>query len=308
MNAENRQPNPASLRVLLIDDHEISRAACRALLLTEGVGIVADDGVGENAIMLAAQLKPHVVILDVSPVDDAALALARRLRSLETSPTVVLTSSAPAGTFGARLNGYSFIPKADLCTGEVRKAIPSAPIQGETMSRAATTTDQTAQPLWFLHNLAIIHVRSDQTNGSYAVVEMTGAPRDTPPLHLHVDDDEGFYVLDGALGLHVQGQPVVHLGPGQFAIAPRGIPHVYVVESEIPSRWLAISSGGFVRFVEEVSVPAGKRTLPVQPHLPPPDELAVTAARHGIEILGPPGTMPGQGFPVRKEATHALRR
>jgi mannose-6-phosphate isomerase-like protein (cupin superfamily) len=140
----------------------------------------------------------------------------------------------------------------------------------------------------------VIHARSDQTNGSYAVVEITGAPGDTPPLHVHVDDDEGFYVLDGALRLHVEGQPVVHLRGGEFAVAPRGVPHVYVVESEIPARWLAISSGGFVRFVEEVSVPASERTLPAEPHLPPPDELAAIAARHGIEILAPPGTMPEQ--------------
>jgi CheY-like chemotaxis protein len=290
-NASQRSP-AERLRVLLVDNHEVTRAACRALLRTEGVDVVADQGVGEDAIVLVAQLKPHVVILDMRPADDTALALARRLRTLEKAPTLVLTSSAPRGAFGAWLDGFRFIAKADLCRREVVKSIASGSTQGEAMTR--TAIDKTAQPLWFLHSLAVIHTHSDRTNGTYAVVELTGAPGDTPPLHLHVDDDEGFYVLDGALGLHVEGQPVVHLRAGEFAVAPRAIPHVYVVESEIPARWLAISSGGFVRFVEEVSVPASERALPAEPHLRPPDELAAIAARHGIEILGPPGTMPDQ--------------
>jgi hypothetical protein len=67
-----------------------------------------------------------------------------------------------------------------------------------------------------------------------------------------------------------------------------------VVESETPARWLAISNGGFDRFVEEVSVPASERTLPTMPYVPPPDELTAIAARHGIEIISPPGTMPEQ--------------
>jgi DNA-binding NarL/FixJ family response regulator len=111
----------------LIDDHEISRAACRALLRTEGVDVVADHGLGEDVVAVVAELGPHVVILDVAPDDDAALDLAQRLRAVEGAPSVLLTSSAHPEAFGGRLDGFGFIAKADLCTGEVLKAIPSAP-------------------------------------------------------------------------------------------------------------------------------------------------------------------------------------
>jgi quercetin dioxygenase-like cupin family protein len=147
------------------------------------------------------------------------------------------------------------------------------------------------EPLWFLHNLAVIHARGDGTPGSYGVVELTGGPGDTPPLHLHRYDDEGFYVLDGALRLHAAGRSI-DLGAGEFARVPRNTPHVYFVISETPGRWLAISNGGFEKFVEEVSTPARTLTIPDNPYLPPAGELGEIALRHGIELLGPPGTLP----------------
>jgi quercetin dioxygenase-like cupin family protein len=155
-----------------------------------------------------------------------------------------------------------------------------------------TRTTTTREPLWFLHNLAVIHARSDQTAGSYAIVELTGAPGDAPPLHVHTHADEGFYVLEGRLRLYVGADVVLRLQPGEFALAARGIPHTYVVESDQPARWLAISSGGFERFVEEVSAPARHPAPPDEPQLPPEDELVRAAARHGIVILGPPGQLP----------------
>ena len=154
-----------------------------------------------------------------------------------------------------------------------------------------TTTTNETQPLWFLANLAVIHARSEETNGAYGVVEMTGAKGDMPPLHVHRDDDEAFYVLEGRLRVYV-GDVVRELGPGDFALAPRGIPHVYEVVSDEPARWLALSNGGFDAFVEEVSVPAEQHSLPPTVQGPDPELLREIAARHGIELLGPPGTRP----------------
>ena len=105
--------------MLLVDDHEVSRAACRALLRTEGLDVVADTRVGEESINAAAQLHPDAVIVDVGPDDDRGLELARRLRALKRAPTVLLTSSAPRAAFGTRLATFAFVAKADLCAGEV---------------------------------------------------------------------------------------------------------------------------------------------------------------------------------------------
>ena len=109
--------------MLLIDDHEISRAACRALLRTEGIDIVAHLPVCEDAVAATVELHPEAAIIDVTTEDDRALVLARRLRALLRPPTVVLTSSASPTVIGTKLDGFPFIAKADLCSSEVLTAI-----------------------------------------------------------------------------------------------------------------------------------------------------------------------------------------
>jgi hypothetical protein len=74
----------------------------------------------------------------------------------------------------------------------------------------------------------------------------------------------------------------VALRPGEYVLAPRGVPHTYHL-GEAPARWIVLSSpAGFEQFVEDVAALDE----------PTPDALGSTAAVRGIEILGPPGTMP----------------
>lgn len=126
---------------------------------------------------------------------------------------------------------------------------------------------------------------------TYSLVESEAPQGDMPPLHVHVDHDEVFYVQAGRLSLHLPGGSV-DLGAGEAAFAPRGVPHVYRVESE-QARWLAATtSGGFAAFVAETSVPAEAGGYAPDGVLPAPEELVAAAARHGIEVLGPPGATP----------------
>lgn len=114
-------------------------------------------------------------------------------------------------------------------------------------------------------------------------MEFHGPGGDMPPLHVHRAEDEAFYVLAGRLSLHV-GDVSAELAAGDCLVAPRGTPHTYRVESDEGARWLVICSpAGFEDFVREVAA-AGES-------LPPP-ALTETAARYGIVILGPPGTLP----------------
>jgi CheY-like chemotaxis protein len=114
-----------STRILLIDDHEISRAALRALLRTEGLD-VADVPADDAAITAAIAFRPDVVIIDVTPADPAGFLTARQLRTLPDAPLVVLTSSASRRRFGSQLKRHPFIAKADLCARAIENAHPNA--------------------------------------------------------------------------------------------------------------------------------------------------------------------------------------
>lgn len=118
--------------------------------------------------------------------------------------------------------------------------------------------------------------------GAFGIVDMLELPAgDMPPLHVHHDTDEGFYVIDGELTVFLPGRETV-LRPGDFALAPRGVPHAYRV-GDAPAHVLVLSSpSGFERFVQAVAA---------LPQVDPPT-LTGVAADHGIEILGPPGALP----------------
>jgi CheY-like chemotaxis protein len=118
-SAQCRGQTPA-LRILIVDNHDISRAAFRALLRTEGMNVVSDLGAGDDVLAAASALRPDVAIVDVAPQADAAFGMARKLRALPSAPTVILTSSADRALFGPELNGHPFLAKADIHASALR--------------------------------------------------------------------------------------------------------------------------------------------------------------------------------------------
>jgi len=156
---------------------------------------------------------------------------------------------------------------------------------------STATTAPAAHPLWFLDNLAYVHVAGDQSGESFSLGELIGARGNMPPLHVHHRDDETFYVIDGEVTVF-SGDLEVSVGPGQAILARREIPHTYRVDSE-RARWLIINSpAGFEQFLLGTSEPAPAAELPPQGRLADPQALAQAAAAYGIEILGPPGMLP----------------
>ena len=147
------------------------------------------------------------------------------------------------------------------------------------------------QPLWFLDDLAFVHVDGEQTGDALSVVELAGRRGDMPPLHVDHRNHETVYVVAGRMSWFV-GDRHLALGEGQAAVAPRGIPHAYRIESE-QARWLVINNpAGFERFLRAASEPAPDDELPPPGRPADPGAVVQLAAEYGIEVLGPPGTLP----------------
>src|SRR3954471_6723144 len=90
--------------------------------------------------------------------------------------------------------------------------------------RAAALRHKTGmEQVWFIAGLSELLVAQDDLS----IVRMHTPPGDQPPLHVHHDEDECFYVLDGEITLWVGDEEPVLVRPGESARAPRGVPHTY---------------------------------------------------------------------------------
>ncbi len=97
-------------------------------------------------------------------------------------------------------------------------------------------------------------IRSEQTEGRFALIEHTIAPRAlASPIHTHLHEDEYSYVLSGRMGALI-GDEVVEAGPGELVEKPRGIPHAFwnVVDEETRLLEL-ISPGGFEQYFADLA-------------------------------------------------------
>ena len=91
-------------------------------------------------------------------------------------------------------------------------------------------------------------LRSEESGGHVSMVENVLPPHCGGP-HLHTHDfDEAFYVLEGELVFQVEDELVTKRA-GEFAFAPRGVPHTLANHSDAPARYvLVITPAGFERY------------------------------------------------------------
>lgn len=146
---------------------------------------------------------------------------------------------------------------------------------------------------WFLNGLMATKAELAETGGAYCLMEHLVTADANPPMHVHADEEEAFYVLDGEIEFEVDGTVTTAVA-GSFALVPRGAVHTFRVLTDT-ARMLVIASapqgatnGGMHRFFEAAGTPADAPVLPV-PAAPDPVALTALAATHGIDILPPPG-------------------
>lgn len=131
---------------------------------------------------------------------------------------------------------------------------------------------------------ALIKARAETTNGVLTVLENVVGIGQGPPRHLHLLEDELFYVLEGHLRIEA-GDEVLDAPAGSLSFVPRGVPHIFQNVGDVPARLLVVfTPAGMERFFEGVAA------LPDGP--PDPDALREIAGGVSMEILGPPHPPP----------------
>ena len=93
-------------RILLVDDHPLTRSALAALLQQHGFEVVGEASDGEEAIEAAARLQPDLILLDLSmPGLDGITALPRLREAAPECEVVVLTASGMEENLLAAIRG-----------------------------------------------------------------------------------------------------------------------------------------------------------------------------------------------------------
>ncbi|HEY3922420.1 MAG TPA: response regulator transcription factor [Gaiellaceae bacterium] len=96
----------ATARVLIVDDHPLTRDALASLLGANGFDVAGQAASGAEAIELAAGLQPELIVLDLTMPDMDGLAALPRLRAAApTAEVVVLTASEDDGNLLAAIRG-----------------------------------------------------------------------------------------------------------------------------------------------------------------------------------------------------------
>jgi mannose-6-phosphate isomerase-like protein (cupin superfamily) len=143
------------------------------------------------------------------------------------------------------------------------------------------------QSVWSLGGRFTLKVAEADANKRFSLVEALAFRSTEPPLHIHHNEDEAWYILDGQMTFYV-GDDTMTATAGTFVFAPRGIPHTFTVDVE-PTRVLVFAApAGFERFALELGGEATSDVPPPGLVVPGPDVLGPVAERYGIEVVGPP--------------------
>lgn len=160
----------------------------------------------------------------------------------------------------------------------------------ESETRAPIALDPgEGEPLWFNNDLLTFKATGAQTGGAYLLVEEVARRGKVTPLHAHPAEEESFYVLEGEALMSIDGEQRT-VGPGCFISVPPGVPHAYLVTSELARMLVLVTpgSGAMENFFRDAGEPAAERALP-DPGPLDIERIGLAAQRTGaVTILGPP--------------------
>jgi quercetin dioxygenase-like cupin family protein len=122
-------------------------------------------------------------------------------------------------------------------------------------------------------------ISGKDTENDLAVFEQTGlTPKGGPPLHIHPNQDEWFYVIDGEYLFQV-GEDKYQMKPGDTIFLPRKVQHAFIQLTEIGKMIVSYLPAGKM---EEFFAVTDKWTS-----TPSKEEISKVFADHDMQVVGP---------------------
>jgi mannose-6-phosphate isomerase-like protein (cupin superfamily) len=125
----------------------------------------------------------------------------------------------------------------------------------------------------------VVKATGADSRGSFSMLEAVEPPNFGPPLHVHQDCAEAFYVLEGEYRIFIEGEE--HRCPaGSFVLIPGGLQHGFRV-GEVASRKLNLyAPAEMIGYFDDLSEAMARGEAD-------PAKLEEIAQRHGMDIVGP---------------------
>lgn len=124
-----------------------------------------------------------------------------------------------------------------------------------------------------------IKISGKDTDGKLGVFEYTGNVKGGPPLHIHYEQDEIFFVVEGEYKFKV-GEAIHELKKGDTIFLPRKVAHAFTQISEKGKMYFMFQPAGTM---EDYFRKLATFTAP-----PTPEEGAKLFADHQMKVVGPP--------------------
>lgn len=106
-----------SIRIVLVDDHEVARRALRSVLRTNpNLQVMGEASEGKEAVKKVEELKPDIVLLDIGLPDMSGIEVASGIRSLSPESRIIFVSqhiSIPLAKDALRGGAYGYVVKSD---------------------------------------------------------------------------------------------------------------------------------------------------------------------------------------------------
>ncbi|WP_187254514.1 quercetin 2,3-dioxygenase [Alkalicoccus halolimnae] len=155
----------------------------------------------------------------------------------------------------------------------------------EKLNHAFALASGEGKKYWFLGSLMEVKVTGEETGGAFSLLEEIDPPDFVTPLHIHRNEDEYFYVLEGEATFTI-GEKTILGKPGTFVSAPRDIAHMYKIEKSGPAKIITmLVPAGLEQLFIDCSVPASDYKLPSEDVETDLEKLFGLALEYGIEVL-----------------------
>jgi len=132
------------------------------------------------------------------------------------------------------------------------------------------------------------------TNNSYSIVEITVPPQSGPPLHIHKNEDEGIYVLEGLFSIRSENN-IIKGTKGTYAFLRRLLPHTYRNIGDVAGKLLTtITPPGFEKFFEEAGIAVTRKDVALSKAPSTPVDIEEKVLRiwkkYDVEVILPTPT------------------